>query len=129
MVSSNGFPKETSAQESDLSEAKLLRLPKDLFTSFMDVTREDNVPEVFKRWSAISLIGGALERRVWTRTGSHGGLSRYTFPNLYVLLIAPPGTGKSVIDVISDFWRETVQPGTTTPAFKIAPTNMTRAAL
>lgn len=48
-------------------------------------------PARLRRWAAISLIGATLERKVWIRT-----LGREVFPNLYTLLIAPPGVGKSL---------------------------------
>ena len=40
-------------------------------------------------WTAIQAVGAAGERRVWTE-GVHT-----TYPNLYIFLVGPPGSGKS----------------------------------
>lgn len=49
-------------------------------------------PSIFREWSAISLLSGAMERRIWVHTkGSN------LFPNLYTILVGPPGVGKSAI--------------------------------
>lgn len=48
-------------------------------------------PEQFHVWTCLSLIAGALERRVWLPWND-----QYSFyPNIYVLLVSPPGQGKS----------------------------------
>ncbi len=43
--------------------------------------------------------------------------------------MAPPGTGKFVIEEVHALWSETTNPKTGNKAFKVAPTNMTKAAL
>lgn len=67
---------------------------------------------------AISTVAGALERRVYTESS----MSR-VYPNLYVLLVAPPGVGKSV----SIFQGRALTEGT--KALKIAPDDVTKASL
>lgn len=42
-------------------------------------------------WTAISIIAGALERKVYLRRDVHD----YYFPNFYVMLLGKPGMGKS----------------------------------
>jgi hypothetical protein len=81
-------------------------------------------PDLFKRWTAIAMVAGALERRVWCRAGG-----RITFPNLYTLLVAPPGVGKYIIEEARQLWTEAKEPGSSAPAFHVAPDNMTKAAL
>lgn len=103
--------------------------PSDIISDFMELTDGDETPDLFRRWSAICLVAGALERRVWTRVGSKGGLPRWTYPNLYVWLVGPPGVGKSIIGDIRDMWFQAIEPGTNKPAFKVAPNNMTKASL
>lgn len=49
-------------------------------------------PELFRKWAAISAISGALERKVWVRT-----MGSYLYPNMYIILVAPPGIGKSEV--------------------------------
>ena len=58
--------------------------------AFVEHTEDIKSPEHFRRWAAISAISSSLQRRVWMR---FGGQSLYV--NFYVLLIGPPGTGKS----------------------------------
>ena len=81
-------------------------------------------PEIFRRWCGIAAVAGALERRVWAKT-SLGVL----FPNVYVLLVGPPGVGKYIIETVRELWTETIEPGTKRPAFAVAPDNMSKAAL
>lgn len=57
---------------------------------FVDATRDLNSPELFRKWTAIFCIAAAMERRVHTRFGA----SR-VFPNLFAILVAPPGVGKT----------------------------------
>lgn len=90
----------------------------DWIDSFMAYTEGQPTPPRFRRWAAIGAIAASLERRVWTITAG-----RPTYPNLYVLLVGPPTSGKTVaIDIVYDFWREA-------KAFHIAPKGMTTAAL
>lgn len=45
---------------------------------------------MFRLWSAIATISAILEQRVFILT------SRQLFPNIYTMLVGPPGTGKSI---------------------------------
>jgi hypothetical protein len=66
------------------------RKPIDWIDLFLKETADVNSPEVFRLWSAISTVGAALERRVWTRVKKST-----SYPNLYVVLVAGPGVGKT----------------------------------
>jgi len=81
-------------------------------------------PELFRLWTGIALVAGACERRVWLRSGRN-----VTFPNLYTLLVAPPGVGKQVIEDARELWNEAQSPSTRSQAFKVAPDSMTKASL
>jgi len=59
---------------------------------FVDATSQASSPEMFRRWGAISCLAGVLERRVWVFTQG-----KPLYPNLFVLLIARPGGGKTEI--------------------------------
>lgn len=52
---------------------------------------ESIVPPAFRFWSAVSAVAGALGRKVWYDAGQFK-----IRPNLYIAMIAPPGSGKSV---------------------------------
>lgn len=73
---------------------------------------------LFRKWAALSTVSGALERRCCLVT-SRGEL----YPNLFVLLVSPPGVGKSiVINAVRDFWA-------CTAGLTIAPASTTRSGL
>lgn len=69
---------------------------------FEEFTETLPSPTLFKRWAAVSAIAGALERKVWVDVGM-GPL----YPNLYAILVAPPGIGKTVLtSIVWEFWDE-----------------------
>lgn len=71
------------------------------------------------------MVAGALERRVWIKTRS-----KLTYPNLYILLVSPPGGGKGIISDVREFWRETIDPDTKdAKCFHVAPDSVTKASL
>ncbi len=96
----------------------------DFISDFLDMTEGLRSPLLFRKWSAIACMAGALERRVWTST-SAGGI----FGNLYVLLVAPPGVGKFVVESARELMGLVREPGTKLPAFKIASDSVTNASL
>lgn len=98
-------------------------LSGDFITDFMAMTEATTSPDLFKKWTAISLVAGALERRVWINTGRGNA-----YPNLYVLLMASPGVGKFVIEQARELWQEARDIGGL-QAFHVAPDNMTKASL
>lgn len=69
-------------------------------------------------WAAIGTVSALLERRVWTVTSR----SRI-HPNMYILLISPPGGGKSVaLDGVKEIWDEV-------EGLKVAPFDVSHASL
>lgn len=95
----------------------------DLIDSFMAYTDGIPSPVIFRQWCAIATIAGALERRVWVQTARSK-----LFPNLFTLLVSPPGIGKSQsIAHVSELWYGTrlANGG----KFYVAPNNVTKAAL
>ena len=63
-------------------------------------------------------VAAALEHRVWLET-SGGKL----YPNLYVMLVAPPAVGKGqAIDRVADIWKATKH-------IHVAPDSMTKASM
>lgn len=89
----------------------------------MKYTENLQSPMIHRLWAAITMVGGACERRVWVKTGDY-----VDNPNLYVLLVAPPGTGKGVIDDVRDLWINTDEPSGG-KAFHVASDSMTHASI
>jgi len=84
----------------------------------MDYTADIPSPDLFRKWCAITAISGALERRVWVETAR-----RKLYPNLYTLLVASPGIGKTeAISYVEELWRAGRK-------LYVAPNNLTKAAL
>ena len=85
--------------------------------SFVKHTDNLESAEVFRKWTAISVIAAALEQKVWMST------SDKLYPNLYTILVGHPGVGKTrtimsgrkFLAELSDFF--------------IAPTSMKMASL
>lgn len=63
----------------------------DLIDEFMELTALDPSPPIFRKWAAISLVSSALSRKVWSRV-----VAVPTYPNLYVVLVGLPASGKTV---------------------------------
>ncbi len=59
------------------------------FNKYFEYVGESEVPMVFHRWSAISLIGALLARKVYFK---HGRMIVY--PNQYIVLVGSPGARK-----------------------------------
>lgn len=98
--------------------------PSDLVTEFFNMTKEAWSPECFRRWAGIAMVGAAAERRVFVKTGDVT-----TFLNLYTFFVAPPGTGKKIIDKVKELMDGALQPGTSEAAFHIGADSLTIASL
>lgn len=91
---------------------------QDWIELFLDYTEGIPSPEIFRLWSGITAVAGALERRVWIEA-SRGVI----YPNLYTLLVGRPGVGKSqAIARTYDLWYATND-------LKVAPDSVTKASL
>lgn len=89
-----------------------------MIESFVKATNGLPSPEIFRRWTAIGVVAAALERRVWVSSAQS-----VVFPNLYTLLVAPPGVGKSMAI------REGQKLLENSPGLSIAPEDVTKASL
>lgn len=85
---------------------------------FMEYTSDIQSPNPFRRWAGIVAVAGAIERKVWLL--SQGSP---IYPNLYVFLVGPPGSGKTrAVSECEQLWRALSE-------HKIAPTSLTKASL
>lgn len=74
---------------------------QDWLTNYLAYTENSESPISYHTWCGLSVIAGALQRRVYLRWG----LGRVIYPNLYVVLVGPSGrTRKGVaIGIAKDF--------------------------
>ena len=59
-------------------------------TAYMEYASVSEAPAKFHFWTAVSVIAGALRRKVWLDMGRF-----HWFANFYIILVAPPGWKKS----------------------------------
>jgi len=84
----------------------------------MELTAEIPSPEIYRLWSAITTISGVLERKVWTV-----GKGRAIYPNIFTVLVGPPGSGKTnSIYPIRELWAKM-------KGLNIGPDDVTRPSL
>lgn len=96
----------------------------DWVETFLTYSANRASPELFRRWCAITLIAGVLERRVWVKTAR--GL---LYPNIYTVLVGPPGVGKTIMtSAVQSFWNGINKEGSQAHFF-IAPSSVTGAAI
>ncbi len=62
----------------------------DWLEGFMELTENSEPPTLFRKWTGISTIAAALQRKVHLELG----LSLTIYPNLYIVLVGPSATGK-----------------------------------
>jgi hypothetical protein len=96
------------------------RILPDWIESFLKYTDRKGSPLIFRKWAAIAAVGGALERRVLFENDLGT-----VYPNLYVMLCAPPGVGKSqAIEPVRELWRSVPDNG-----LRVTGDDMTKAGL
>ena len=64
----------------------MTRLCADWIKEYMKYSEHSEAPDIFHFWTAVSVIAGALRRRVWIDQGYF----QWT-PNFYIVFVAPPG--------------------------------------
>jgi len=95
-----------------------MRVMPNWIEGFMQATDHLPSPPLFRKWAGISTIAGALERKVWVRS-----LNMDLFPNLYIILVAPPGVGKTVVSRVTEgMWRSIT-------GLHVAPKSLTKPSL
>ena len=75
---------------------------QDWIDQFYEYTDHLTSPRLFRKWAGIAAVAGALERKVWVRT-----LGSNLYPNLYTVLVGPPGVGKTEVTWrVRTLWQE-----------------------
>ena len=79
----------------------MVRKLENWIDSFATLFGESGAPPMFRTWAAISAVAGVMERRMSVNVG-YGPL----YPNMYVVLVAPPGIGKTELtSQVWGFWK------------------------
>ena len=71
-------------------DAKLTRKLPCFIEGFIEAARPLGIPEAFMKWAGIWAVAVALGRHIWVLNAKGAA-----YPNLYVMMIAPPGAGKT----------------------------------
>jgi hypothetical protein len=66
------------------------RLLDNWLVSYHQYTRNNESPDMFHLWTGLWTMAGALQRKVWLPYN----LTRNIYPNLFVVLVAPPGAAR-----------------------------------
>lgn len=95
----------------------------DFLSAYRDYSLDGFVPDRFHEWVGRSIVASALERKVTLKQGRI-----HHCPNIYVMLVSHPGSGKSTAieagtDLIEAVKKEY------NPGLKIIPNQVTEAAL
>lgn len=69
---------------------------EDWIDSYMTLTDNSEPPEQFRRWVAISTIASVLQRKCYLPWGT-----LIFYPNLYVVLVSPPGKARKSTAILS----------------------------
>src|SRR5262245_42953169 len=86
--------------------------------SYIDYTSILPSPVLFRKWAAIAFVAAAMERKIWVRT-----MGSDLHPNMYTILVGPPGIGKGLaIHNGEDMLRQV-------PDLHVGPSDMTAAYL
>lgn len=64
-------------------------MTEDWLEAFIELTEGLPTPPLFRLWSGITTLSAVLERKVWLPT-----MRQILFPNIFTLLVGPPGSGK-----------------------------------
>ncbi len=77
---------------------------RDWLDKYLEYTENSESPVSYHTWCGLSVIAGALQRKVYLKWG----LGRIIYPNLYVVLVGPSGrTRKGVaIGIAKDFLKK-----------------------
>lgn len=86
--------------------------------SYLEYTEILPSPTLFRKWVAIFFVAAAVERKIWVRT-----MGSSLYPNLYTILVGPPGIGKGQAIRPAELMLREV------PDLHVGPSDMTAASL
>lgn len=75
--------------ETKSRSSQIVSQPIDNLSRWFYYLADIESPDLFKEWGFYYLLSACIQRKIWL-----GSLDDAIFPNLYVILVAPPGIGK-----------------------------------
>jgi hypothetical protein len=73
---------------------EMARNYKNWLKAYMEYTRDSESPSTFHFWTGVSVIAGALRRRVWV------DMKKFEWtPNFYIILVGPPGVAAKTTSI------------------------------
>jgi len=82
-----------------------MRQAGDWITSYLLYTENTEPPELYRKWTAISVIASVLQRKCFLKWGR-----RTFYPNFYIVLIGPPAAARKST-AMGDGFEFLLQPG------------------
>lgn len=77
-----------------MSPPKLPRSQQNVLTSWDEYVKPLHASPIFKTMGGLALLSAVLTRKVWFKTNP---VMPALFPNLYIVLCGPPGSGKDLV--------------------------------
>jgi hypothetical protein len=77
-----------------VSTTKLPRSQTNVLTAWNEFVKPLHASPIFKTMGGLSLVSAVLTRKVWFKTNP---VMPALFPNLYIILCGPPGSGKDLV--------------------------------
>lgn len=87
-----------------------MRLLDNWLLSYLDLVKDTEPPSRFHLWTAITIIGAMLGRKCEVKLGPES-----FFPNLYTILVGPPGVRKGTAIKYGHSILKEIQKGTSAP--------------
>lgn len=81
-----------------------MRSVENWIDSYLEYTQNSESPTNYHKWCALSVIAGALQRRVYLRWG----IGSVIYPNMYIVLVGPSGKTRkgSALGIAKDMLKE-----------------------
>jgi len=89
-VEDGAHSEKKSSTKSKKEPPKSRVLDGNWLSAYGEYTTESESPDAYHLWTGLSILASATRRNLWLNQGIY-----LLFPNLYVILVGPPGVAKS----------------------------------
>ncbi|MBW8034159.1 MAG: DUF3987 domain-containing protein [Planctomycetes bacterium] len=77
-----------------------MRSGKDWITRYMKFVEDTEPAKLYHKWTAVMALAAVLKRKCWLRWG----INKTLYPNLYAVLVGPPGNRKGTAMEIGEWF-------------------------